>query len=140
MVGLLQALGSIFNISEAIMGLAIFALGNSVGDFVANTAVAKMGFPNMAISSCYAGALLNMVLGVGISSTYQTWTAGKPYMLDVAPTILISSCGLITVLLSTLVVVNMNGYHINEGLGWWMIIVYSICCVINVLLEFRFLE
>lgn len=84
--------------------------------------------------------ILDMVLGVGISSTYQTWITGKPYALDVAPTILISSCGLITVLLSTLVVVNINGYHINKSLGWWMIIIYSTCCVVNVLLEFRFLK
>lgn len=59
MVGLLQALGAIFDISEAIMGLTIFALGNSVGDLVANTAIAKMGFPTMAISACYAGPLLS---------------------------------------------------------------------------------
>ncbi|KAF1807671.1 Sodium/calcium exchanger protein-domain-containing protein [Mucor lusitanicus] len=137
MVGLLQALGAIFDISEAIMGLTIFALGNSVGDLVANTAIAKMGFPTMAISACYAGPLLNMVLGVGISSTYQTWVTGKPYELDIAPTILISSAGLITVLLSTLIVVNINGYHINSGLGWWMIIVYLTCTVVNVLIEFH---
>ncbi|KAI8879513.1 hypothetical protein K501DRAFT_193415 [Backusella circina FSU 941] len=137
MVGLLQALGTIFNISDAIMGLTIFALGNSVGDLVANTAIAKMGFPTMAISACYAGPLLNMVLGIGISSTYQTWLTGKPFELDIAPTILISSGGLITVLLSTLVVVNINGYYITKQLGWWMIIVYCTCCVVNILLEFR---
>ncbi|KAI8376246.1 Sodium/calcium exchanger protein-domain-containing protein [Radiomyces spectabilis] len=140
MVGLLQALGTIFNISDAIMGLTIFAVGNSVGDLVSNTAIAKMGFPTMAISACYAGPLLNMVLGVGISSTYQTWLTGKPYELEIAPTILISSTGLIVVLLSTLIVVNMNGYHITEGLGWWMIIIYSSCCFINVLLEFHVLK
>ncbi|KAI8988316.1 Sodium/calcium exchanger protein-domain-containing protein [Mycotypha africana] len=133
MVGLLQALGAIFNISEAIMGLTIFALGNSVGDLVANTAIAKMGFPTMAISACYA----DMVLGVGISSTYQTWITGVPYQLDIAPTILISSSGLIIVLLSTLIAVNINGYHINRQLGWWMIIVYLTCTVVNVLLEFH---
>ncbi|KAI9263504.1 Sodium/calcium exchanger protein-domain-containing protein [Helicostylum pulchrum] len=137
MVGMLQALGTIFDISEAIMGLTIFALGNSVGDFVANTAIAKMGFPTMAISACYAGPLLNMVLGVGISSTYQTWISGKPYELDIAPTILISSAGLITVLLSTLTVVNINGYNINKELGWWMIIVYCTCTTVNILLEFH---
>ncbi|KAI9283200.1 Sodium/calcium exchanger protein-domain-containing protein [Sporodiniella umbellata] len=140
MVGLLQALGTIFDISEAIMGLTIFALGNSLGDLVANTAIAKMGFPTMAISACYAGPLLNMVLGVGISSSYQSWITGKPYELDIAPTILVSSCGLITVLVSTLVVVNINGYRINKNLGWWMIFVYIACCIINILLEFRFLN
>lgn len=78
-----------------------------------------------------------MVLGVGISSTYQTWISGKPYELDIAPTILISSAGLITVLLSTLTVVNINGYNINKELGWWMIIVYCTCTTVNILLEFH---
>jgi sodium/potassium/calcium exchanger 6 len=81
-----------------------------------------------------------MVLGVGISTTYQTWITGKPYELDIAPTILISSVGLITVLLSTLIVVNINGYHITKHLGWWMIIVYSSCTFVNVLLEFHVLK
>ncbi|KAI9254500.1 Sodium/calcium exchanger protein-domain-containing protein [Phascolomyces articulosus] len=135
MVGLLQAIGAILSISDAIMGLTIFALGNSVGDLVSNTAIAKMGFPTMAISACYAGPLLNMVLGIGISSAYQALKTGHPYELDVAPSILVSCSGLITVLLSTLVVVNLNGYCINKELGWWMIIVYSTCCVVNVLLE-----
>jgi sodium/potassium/calcium exchanger 6 len=78
-----------------------------------------------------------MVLGIGISSSYQAWLTGKPYELDIAPTILVSSGGLITVLLSTLIVVNINGYYITKQLGWWMIIVYCTCCVVNILLEFR---
>lgn len=49
MVGLLQALGTIFDISEAIMGLTIFALGNSVGDLVANTAIAKVRVPMLTV-------------------------------------------------------------------------------------------
>ncbi|KAI8364672.1 Sodium/calcium exchanger protein-domain-containing protein [Radiomyces spectabilis] len=140
MVGLLQALGIILEISDAIMGLTVFALGNSIGDLVANTAIAKMGFPTMAISACYAGPLLNMVLGVGISSTYQTWTTGQSYTLDIAPTILVSCSGLIVVLISTLVVVSSNNYHINGSLGWWMIFVYFVCCTINFALEFNLFQ
>ncbi|KAG1466867.1 hypothetical protein G6F56_004608 [Rhizopus delemar] len=33
--------------------------GNSAGDLVANIAIAKIGFPTMAISACYAGPLLS---------------------------------------------------------------------------------
>lgn len=111
-----------------------------------------MGFPTMAISACYAGPLLSMymslissitftnissdmVLGVGISSSYQVFKTGRPYELDIAPTILVSSTGLMTVLLSTLIVVNMNGYRINKALGLWMISVYILCSVIDVSLE-----
>ncbi|KAF7725525.1 hypothetical protein EC973_009555 [Apophysomyces ossiformis] len=151
MVGLLEALGIILGISESIMGLTVFALGNSIGDFVSNTAIAKMGFPTMAISACYAGPLLSktfknntkiiytgldMVLGVGVSSTYQTWKTGKPYMLNIAPTIMISAAGLITVLMSTLIVVSHNNYHINKKLGIWMILVYFGCCAVNLAIEF----
>lgn len=79
--------------------------------------------------------LLDMVLGVGVSSSYQIFKTGKPYQLDIAPTILVSAAGLIMVLLSTLVVVNLNGYYINKSLGIWMIAIYMICCIINVTLE-----
>lgn len=78
-----------------------------------------------------------MVLGVGVSSLYQFWKTGKAYQLDIAPTIIVSSVGLLTVLLSTLIVVNMNGYHVTKKLGIWMICVYLTCCTINFLLEFR---
>ncbi|EPB91362.1 hypothetical protein HMPREF1544_01880 [Mucor circinelloides 1006PhL] len=138
-VGLLQAIGQILSISDAIMGLTVFALGNSIGDFVANTAIAKMGFPTMAISACYAGPLLNMVLGVGISSLYQFWKTGVSYKLDIAPTIIISSAGLLTVLMSTLIAVSVNGYRITKQLGWWMVAVYSLCLAVNLLLEFHVL-
>ncbi|KAI7869342.1 Sodium/calcium exchanger protein-domain-containing protein [Spinellus fusiger] len=135
-VGLLQAFGKIFDISDAIMGLTVFALGNSIGDFVANTAIAKMGFPTMAISACYAGPLLNMVLGVGVSSTYQAWKTHRPYPLTIAPAIVVSSAGLMVVLTSTLLVAVYNNYQINQYLGWWMIFVYCLCCCIGLLLEF----
>lgn len=48
-VGVLKALGVIFNISEAILGLTVFAVGNSVGDLVADITVARLGYPVMAL-------------------------------------------------------------------------------------------
>ncbi|CEJ03199.1 hypothetical protein RMCBS344292_17187 [Rhizopus microsporus] len=135
-VTLLQVLGKIFTMSDSIMGLTVFALGNSIGDFVANTSIAKIGYPTMAISACYAGPLLNMVLGVGISSTYQVWKLGRPYELNISPSILTSTLGLIIVLLSTLIVVYTNGYRVTSQLGIWMISIYCLCILINFLLEF----
>lgn len=138
----------------------MYQQGNSIGDFVANTAIAKMGFPTMAISACYAGPLLSkcaeidkllhvhtdtmpcivdMVLGVGISSLYQFWKTGASYKLDIAPTIIISSAGLLTVLMSTLIAVSINGYRITKQLGWWMVAVYSVCLAVNLVLEFHVL-
>lgn len=48
-VGALKAIGIIWNISEAILGLTIFAAGNSVGDWVSNYTIARLGSPVMAL-------------------------------------------------------------------------------------------
>ena len=48
-VGVLKTLGVILGISEALLGLTIFAAGNSVGDLVADITVARLGYPVMAL-------------------------------------------------------------------------------------------
>jgi len=48
-VGVLKAFGVIIGISEAILGLTIFAVGNSLGDLVADVTVARLGYPVMAL-------------------------------------------------------------------------------------------
>lgn len=48
-VGVLQTFGVILGISEALLGLTIFAAGNSVGDLVADITVARLGYPVMAL-------------------------------------------------------------------------------------------
>ncbi|CAM0136688.1 unnamed protein product [Umbelopsis sp. WA50703] len=136
-VGLLQVIGLILDISGAILGLTIFAMGNSLGDLVANMSMAKMGLPNMAITACYAGPLLNLVLGLGISATYNVWVTGESYALEVGPTIIVSSVGLLLVLLSAIVITYFNHYKIEEWIGWTWISFYAFITVINIILEFR---
>lgn len=48
-VGVMKAFGVILGISEAILGLTIFAVGNSIGDLVADVTVARLGYPVMAL-------------------------------------------------------------------------------------------
>lgn len=52
-VGVLKAVGVILGMSEAILGLTIFAVGNSVGDLVADITVARLGYPVMALYVCF---------------------------------------------------------------------------------------
>ena len=54
-VGVLKTLGVVLNISDAILGLTIFAVGNSIGDLVADITVARLGYPVMALSACFGG-------------------------------------------------------------------------------------
>ena len=48
-VGVLKGFGVILGISEAILGLTVFAVGNSLGDLVADVTVARLGYPVMAL-------------------------------------------------------------------------------------------
>jgi sodium/potassium/calcium exchanger 6 len=60
---LLSAIGKVTGVSEALLGATVLAWGNSVGDFVSNTVVARGGNPNMAIAACFAGPLMNLLVG-----------------------------------------------------------------------------
>lgn len=50
-----------------ILGLTVLAIGNSVGDWVADTAVARAGKPGMGIASCFGSPLLNDVIGLSVA-------------------------------------------------------------------------
>ncbi|KAG0199648.1 hypothetical protein BGX28_007105 [Mortierella sp. GBA30] len=71
-VGILQAYGMILGVSDAILGLTVFAMGNSLGDLVANVTIAKLGFPRMALSACFGGPLLSECLRFYVSN-FQEW-------------------------------------------------------------------
>ncbi len=45
----------------------MLAIGNSVGDWVADLAVARAGKPGMGIASCFGSPLLNDVLGLSVA-------------------------------------------------------------------------
>ncbi|KAI7891391.1 Sodium/calcium exchanger protein-domain-containing protein [Mucor mucedo] len=134
-VSVLQAIGMAVGASEAILGLTIFALGNSLGDFVANVTMAKMGYPLMAMSACFGGPMLNIMLGVGIGATYVTSQRNEPYAIDVSKTIVVTAVGLLVVLISSLILVPLNGYRMSRGFGYSWIAIYLICTTINLYIE-----
>ena len=63
LVSLLGAVGKVSGVSEALLGATVLAWGNSVGDFVSNTVVSREGNPNMAVAACFAGPLMNLLVG-----------------------------------------------------------------------------
>ena len=55
LVSLLRAFGVMFGLSDAILGLTVLAWGNSIGDCISNTSVARSGMPRMGFSACFGG-------------------------------------------------------------------------------------
>ncbi|KAJ3373144.1 hypothetical protein GGF31_001132 [Allomyces arbusculus] len=138
-VGLLKALSVIFNISNSVMGLTVFAAGNSLGDFVANVTMAKMGFPAMAISACFASPMLNMVLGIGISSAYMTLQQGTPgarlHLNDVGASIVAALLGLLGIMVVMLIVVPLARFKVGKALGAMLVVLYAVVAGVAVSLS-----
>ena len=148
-VGVLKALGVILGISDAILGLTIFAVGNSLGDLVADITVAKLGYPVMALSACFGGPMLNILLGIGISGTYMTIREGKgkherhpqqpihyePFRIEVGGTLLISGITLLVTLVGLLIVVPLNRWKMDRRIGWGLVALWSISTAGNLAVE-----
>ena len=47
--------------------MTFLALGNSAGDYFTNAQLSKMGFGIMALTACYAGQLVNLLIGFGLT-------------------------------------------------------------------------
>lgn len=148
-VGVLKAFGVILGISDAILGLTIFAVGNSLGDLVADITVARLGYPVMALSACFGGPMLNILLGIGLSGLYITIKSGqgahhrhpnkpmkyKPYQIDVGGTLIISGVTLLVTLVGLLIVVPLNGWKMDRKIGWGLIALWSASTIGNVAVE-----
>ncbi|RDW78359.1 hypothetical protein BP5796_06211 [Coleophoma crateriformis] len=148
-VGVLKAFGVILGISDAILGLTIFAVGNSLGDLVADITVARLGYPVMALSACFGGPMLNILLGVGISGVYMTISEAnrnhakhphkslkyKPYQIEVSGTLMISAITLLFTLVGLLIMVPLNKWVMSRRIGWSLITLWSISTVVNLAVE-----
>lgn len=148
-VGSLKALAVICNMSHAIMGLTIFAVGNSLGDLVADITVAKLGYPVMALSACFGGPMLNILLGIGLSGTYilvrgahhhQHKHPGsqlkyKSYQIEVGRTLIVSGITLLVTLIGLLIVVPLNKWVLNKRIGVTLIALWIVTTALNVALE-----
>ena len=135
-VGVLKTIGVIFNISDAILGLTIFAVGNSLGDLVADITIAKLGYPVMALSACFGGPMMNILLGVGISGIYLAMMRdGKIYRVQVSSTLVISAVTLLVTLVFLLVAVPLNRWRMSKRIGWTMVTLWCISTIVSLCVE-----
>ena len=75
-VAIIESFGLVSGISTSILGLTVIAVGNSIGDFVADTAAAKGSDVRMAVAACFGSPLLMNIIGVGTSLTLRMLTTG----------------------------------------------------------------
>ena len=155
-VSLLKTLGVILDISDSLLGLTVFAVGNSLGDLVADITVARLGYPVMALSACFGGPMLNILLGIGLGGMYMTVNGGqprrrdeimglgtisteqKPYKIEISKVLVISGATFLVVLVGLLIVVPLNNWRMDRKIGWGLVAVWCISTLGNVITEVAF--
>lgn len=133
-VNILQTLGVVFSISNAILGLTLLAWGNSLGDFIADTVMARQGYPRMGISACFGGPLFNILLGVGIPFTIATIKHGT-YKLKITFEEVVLAGFVCISLVSSLIIVPLSGFRMSRPWGIYLIILYVVFLIVAVLTE-----
>ncbi|OMJ21887.1 putative cation exchanger [Smittium culicis] len=138
-VAIMQSLGAVFGISDGLLGLTVLALGNSVGDLATNLTVARLGYPIMGISACFGGPLLNILMGIGLSSVIKLTSFGSNQLIHVSPTkpVLASSLTLLFTVVFLIAITILQKFRFTLITGYSLISIYVIITVTNFVLEYK---
>lgn len=128
LVGLLVSLGYVLGISPGILGLTVLAWGNSIGDLIANVAMAVTGGEDgvqIAISGCYAGPIFNTLAGLGGSLVVSAWGAHPaPFVIPVVPALFEILGFMIGGLVWALLMLPRKGMKMDRAVGLGLLAIY----------------
>lgn len=142
-VGLLKSAGIILNLSEAVLGITVFAFGNSLGDLISDITFAKLGFPIMALGACFGGPMLNILVGIGLSGLLtllqQPNAIGNfngSIKIEVERSLRISAGTLVFTMIFYLIYVPWNKWMLDKRAGSILVGIWVVSTTFNLLLEF----
>jgi len=140
-VSLLKAFGVMFGLSDAILGLTVLAWGNSIGDFIADTSMARRGSPRAGFSAAFGGPLFNLLIGIGLPFTIQILSGGgKSISLVCNKMTLVLSVGLCISLVFSFLVMPLRKFQANKLYGSILIVMYVIFLSVCVVFEFTLMK
>ncbi|WEJ94377.1 hypothetical protein PSN45_001861 [Yamadazyma tenuis] len=142
-INILKTFSIVYQVSDVILGFTAFALGNSIGDFISNFVIAKLGMPLMAFSACFGSPILSLT-SMGISglviigasdSSSKSFIQKGAYIINSSRSLVVLALGLINnMMLIFFLSRKFNGY-MNEKVGMALIVNWSAISTICVILE-----
>lgn len=128
LIDLLGVLGLVLGFKPAYLGITLLAWGNSVGDMMANSAVARKGFARMALTGCFAGPLFNLLIGLGMSLTIKKISGQPPEVFEIkdkeAILPMMAIGGLLVQLTMVIVISVLSKFHLRKIQGIVQIIYF----------------
>uniref|UniRef100_A0A5B7C2L7 Putative cation/calcium exchanger 5 n=1 Tax=Davidia involucrata TaxID=16924 RepID=A0A5B7C2L7_DAVIN len=131
----LAALGALLKLPPALLGLTVLAWGNSVGDLVADVAVAKAGQPAMAMAGCFACPMFNMLFGLGTALVMQTANVyPNAYELHFHVSIVVAFVFLLLSLMGSMLVVTWYRFRVPRFWGFCLVGLYIVFMAVSLVI------
>lgn len=146
MIAMMESFGHILGVSTSILALTVLAIGNSVGDLVADMAAARGGggknAVRMALAACFGSPVIMNIVSVGVSFMLRMLVTGDnvaTYDHVSALTRLGYLFFYITMALH-LTIIPLNGYSAPKWYGLLLIVLYCFLLLLSVMTEVGFIE
>lgn len=134
---LLSSFGFILDIPESILAITILAWGNSIGDLVSDIVVAREGYPSMAVGAIFGSPCLNLLLGLGISLTFnKTSLSTGCFPVKADAHVSLSFVVLISSLILSIFVIPISKFTSHKIYGIILIGIYIVYFILSVLIVF----
>lgn len=131
----LATLGILLQVPPSLLGLTVLAWGNSIGDLVADVAVARAGQPAMAMAGCFACPMFNMLFGLGTGLVIQTGNVyPEAYKLNFHTSIVVAFVFLLLSLMGSLLVVTWNRFRVPRFWGFCLVGLYIVFMVVSLVI------
>lgn len=129
LVAVLSSLGLVLGVSRTVMGCLVLAWGNSIGDLIADVALARNGAPQTAITAIFSGPVQNVLLTIGIS--FMTAAARSPgqvvHLLNLRGDIHLTLALLALVLCASIIIIpGYFKYRIPRSFGVFLVLLYIV--------------
>ncbi|CBY22021.1 unnamed protein product [Oikopleura dioica] len=133
-LNILTALGTFWNVSNAVMGLTFLGWANNVGDFVADLTIAKEGQSRCAFSAAFAGPPLYLLASVGLACFVTSAANGfTDIPINIQNVEIVLFICVIVCAMASLLPLVFRRFHADRFVAICLIVAYLFAFVISLL-------
>lgn len=137
LVECLSYTAQISSVSPAVIGILVLAWGNSFGDLITDTAMAKNGALEMACSAVFSGPIQNILFTLGSAFLMASWGQHSVELAALRTDFYASIGALLAVLIVIVGVTVWRKFKLERELAWCLLGCYILYVPVAVVLSLR---